>query len=187
MFLCAAEHGVCVNSFFLTYCPSLRDCGTKRGDKSIHCRKRNQQLGCRNHKRWKLCVGVRIHTRLVSSVCVFCRLFRGQGAAPVVSTFPRSLPKSVKKQQPPLPPPVRRDRPYLPFNKPHPPLLLSALLLSPLIFPSLICALFPPLLSNFFSPPAHFLPHSFIPLCLPPKTPIPPLFSLTMSPVANWP
>ena len=140
MFLCAAEHCVCANSFFLTYCPSLRDCGTKRGDKSIHCRKGNQQLGCRNHKRWKLCVGVRIHTRLVSST-----FFLGGGLQLVwrpgsgtsclhLSQRPSKVCK--KKKQPPLPPPVRWDRPYLPFNKPHPPLLLSVLLLSPLIFSS---------------------------------------------------
>lgn len=163
-----AEQCVCVNSLFLTCCPSLRDCSTK-GRRKISSTEWKQQLGYRNHKRWKpcvciLCVLMHILSFNFESTSLMIKdafLFGAQGTVPEVlqSGFvsptcpPRDLTKT--KQIGPI------------SYKPHPPL------------PPLLSASFSSCSSDLAFPPFPFFPN-FAPF-LPPPYPL-----LPSSPLPQW-
>lgn len=107
MFPWAAEQCLCVNSLFLTYWPSLWD-WAQRGEIKASSAERKQQLGCRNHKRWKLLCFLSMDTYTLCFQCVLLMikepfLFGAQGLVSVVSTSQRSLPEPLKTHLRPSP------------------------------------------------------------------------------------
>lgn len=175
-----------MNSLFLTYCPSLRDCPTKRGDKSLQCREETTTW-LQKPQRWKLCGILCWDAHMLVWFLVCSRLHLSQKpSSPLkpTSTSPTEFTGSESAI----------DRPYLPFNKPHPPLLYYYLLpcspiIAPLIFPSLLFPFVPSFLCSLL--PSLFLQLISCPSPVPPLLLSPRLDShyffcfLSMSPVAN--